>query len=99
MIPKIKVALIEITKNCPLHCKHCYLKGLTTKKELTVEQWKKIMDILIKQGVKRVVLLGGEPTIYPGFWELLNYACDNFEMVNVETSGVTRQIFLLMIVL
>jgi len=93
MIPKISVALLEITKKCPLSCRHCYLKRLRTKKELTVEQWKKIMDILIKQGIKRVVLLGGEPTIYPGFWELLNYACDNFDMVNVETSGVTKTDF------
>jgi len=84
---KLKEALLEITQKCNLSCKHCYAGK--TAPDLKTEQWIKILNKLKKMGIKRVVLLGGEPTLYLGFYELLQYSIDNFDIVTVETNGTT----------
>ncbi len=40
---------IELTYRCNLDCIHCYCKGLE-QRELTTEEWKKILNILQEVG-------------------------------------------------
>lgn len=84
----ITTALLEITTACNLRCKHCYLNRKV--KNLNTELWFKIMDILEEIGIKKVVLLGGEPTLREDFYEILQYAILKFRNVSVETNGTTE---------
>lgn len=73
----IKYAWLELTSLCNLKCIHCYgeFGVCNTKKTdiMSVEDWKKVIDNLIKLNCTGIQFIGGEPMIYNGFWELLEY--------------------------
>ena len=62
----------DIINVCNLHCDHCYWwLNRKENEELTVEQWKKIIDEKFKkQHVFIVTLVGGEPMMRPEVVEL-----------------------------
>jgi len=62
----------DIINVCNLHCEHCYWwLNRKENEELTVEQWKKIIDEKFKkQHVFIVTLVGGEPMMRPEVVEL-----------------------------
>ena len=62
----------DIINVCNLHCEHCYW-WLNRKEndELTVEQWKEVIDTKFKkQNVFAVTVVGGEPMMRPDVVEL-----------------------------
>lgn len=88
---KISQLDIELSKNCNLKCKHCYNEGKTFKNELKKDDWINVLNkFKALKTVKRIIILGGEPTIYPNFYEILEYCIDNFENVILETNGTTK---------
>ncbi len=62
----------DIINVCNLHCTHCYWwLNRKENEELTVEQWKKIIENKFKkQHVFIVTLVGGEPMLRPDVVEL-----------------------------
>lgn len=62
----------DIINVCNLHCEHCYWwLNRKENEELTVEQWKKVIDEKFKKNhVFIVTLVGGEPTMRPDVIEL-----------------------------
>jgi MoaA/NifB/PqqE/SkfB family radical SAM enzyme len=59
-------AEIDITDNCNLRCGHCYHfhgKNVFEKKELSLAAWEKRLKKLHKQGIRFVLLVGGEPAL------------------------------------
>ena len=66
------VAAIKITQRCNLHCKHCTWTNKITK-DLPISEWKGIIDELCEKGVAGIVIEGGEPTLYEGIEEIVEY--------------------------
>jgi MoaA/NifB/PqqE/SkfB family radical SAM enzyme len=66
------VAAIKITQRCNLHCKHCTWTNKITK-DLPISEWKGIIDNLYEKGVAGIVIEGGEPTLYEGIEEIVEY--------------------------
>ena len=62
----------DIINVCNLHCEHCYWwLNRKENEELTVEQWKKVIDEKFKKRhVFMVTLVGGEPMMRPDVVEL-----------------------------
>ena len=62
----------DIINVCNLHCEHCYWwLNRKENEELSVEQWKKIIDEKFKkQHVFIITLVGGEPLLRPDVIEL-----------------------------
>lgn len=62
----------DIINVCNLHCEHCYWwLNRKENEDLTVEQWKKIIDEKFKkQHVFIITLVGGEPMMRPDVVEL-----------------------------
>lgn len=62
----------DIINVCNLHCEHCYWwLNRKENEELTVEQWKKVIDEKFKKRhVFMVTLVGGEPMMRPEVVEL-----------------------------
>lgn len=59
---------LEVTNACNLSCQHCYSDSspkVNRADEMTVEQWKFIIDKLLKHGVQQLTFIGGEPMIRP----------------------------------
>ena len=76
---------LELTKSCNLFCSHCY-EGAGTNhhqpvplpsresESISLEQWKEILSEGARLGAEEVQFTGGEPTLYPGLMELIEYA-------------------------
>lgn len=61
---------------CNQKCKFCYAAGQhkSNTKELSTEEWKKIIDTLYKNGVPMVTFTGGEPTLREDLPQLVEHA-------------------------
>ena len=81
-------ASIELTYQCNLKCKHCYANAsTTTAKRLSLPEAKQILRSLQKIGVATITLSGGEPTIHPQFLQILKYASQRFERIQILSNG------------
>lgn len=60
----------ELTQACPWDCRHCYLGEKRPRGRLSLDECRRILEQLAEAGVIRLVLTGGEPTLFPHFWEL-----------------------------
>lgn len=79
----------ELTYACNLECAHCLSSsGRRDPQELTTEQCKAVIDELQRMQVFYVNVGGGEPTVRPDFWELLEYAVDHHVGVKFSTNGI-----------
>lgn len=68
------VASFELTPFCNFDCKMCYVhlnqSQVGERTLLTVDQWKKIIDMAVDAGIMAADLTGGECLTYPGFKEI-----------------------------
>ena len=79
----------ELTYACNLECAHCLSSsGRRDPRELTTEQCEAVIDELQRMQVFYVNIGGGEPTIRPDVWHLLEYAVDHQVGVKFSTNGV-----------
>jgi radical SAM protein with 4Fe4S-binding SPASM domain len=68
------MASFELTYQCQWHCIHCYVvRDDPYSAEMSLEHWKRAADELADMGGFLLVLTGGEPLLYPHFWELLEH--------------------------
>ena len=79
----------ELTYACNLSCVHCLSSsGKRDPRELTTRQCMDIIDELERMQVFYVNIGGGEPTVRPDFWELVDYATAHHVGVKFSTNGV-----------
>ncbi|MQA63361.1 MAG: mycofactocin radical SAM maturase [Actinophytocola sp.] len=79
----------ELTYACNLACEHCLSSsGRRDPRELSTAECKAVIDELQRMQVFYVNIGGGEPTVRPDFWELLDYAIDHQVGVKFSTNGV-----------
>ncbi len=79
----------ELTYACNLACVHCLSSsGKRDPRELSTEQCKAIIDELERMQVFYVNIGGGEPTVRPDFWELVDYATAHHVGVKFSTNGI-----------
>ncbi|MBR4947575.1 MAG: radical SAM protein [Clostridiales bacterium] len=74
--------------NCNQKCVHCYAadQKCAEEKELTTEEWKKIIGILRKEKVSQITFTGGEPTIREDIPELIKEG--RWFITRLNTNGV-----------
>ncbi|MGD9641915.1 MAG: radical SAM protein [Elusimicrobiales bacterium] len=69
---------IELTRRCPLRCRHCYLPETAGRarpgRELSFAQWEKILRQLARAGGIYLVFTGGEPLLRPDLPRLCRLA-------------------------
>ncbi|GAB6116871.1 hypothetical protein JCM16816_04680 [Thermoanaerobacter brockii subsp. lactiethylicus] len=80
---------LELTYNCNLKCKHCYLGNARFKllQYTPLERIKELLTELKNSGVIEVFITGGEPFLHPNFFEILEYAVDMNFFVTILTNG------------
>ena len=85
----IDFAWIEMTDMCNLRCIHCYDNALCSNgKIMPINDFKHVIDELVKKGVHRIQLIGGEPFILgESLFEYLDYCVDKFEYLEIFTNG------------
>jgi mycofactocin biosynthetic radical S-adenosylmethionine protein MftC len=79
----------ELTYACNLACVHCLSSsGRRDPRELTTAECQDVIDTLQRMQVFYVNIGGGEPTVRPDFWELVDYATAHRVGVKFSTNGV-----------
>lgn len=66
-------ANLMLTRRCNLRCPYCEVINRNNGIELNTQQWKKIIKNLSNKFIN-IVFTGGEPLLYDGVEELINYA-------------------------
>lgn len=77
---------LELTYNCPLRCKHCFVSA-GTGPTMDVELIRSILSDVKELGILSVQLTGGEPLLHPYFKQIVSELLDSGLSVNVTTSG------------
>lgn len=82
---------VVVTNDCQFNCPYC-INSLTDKSlSLPLEKGKKNIKKAVDEfGIKKSVILGGEPTLYPGLFELIQFLKDdcNLRRVGLTTNGM-----------
>jgi mycofactocin biosynthetic radical S-adenosylmethionine protein MftC len=79
----------ELTYACNLACVHCLSSsGRRDPRELTTAECKAVIDTLQRMQVFYVNIGGGEPTVRPDFWELVDYSTAHQVGVKFSTNGI-----------
>ena len=86
--------LAELTYGCPLHCPYCSnpVQLSRTGKELSTEEWERVIREASDLGVLHILFSGGEPLLRKDIIELVAIARDAGMYTNLITSalGLTR---------
>ncbi len=74
--------------HCNLKCMHCYAAGQehSEEKELSTEEWKRIIDKLKEICVPQITFTGGEPTMRDDLIELIEYG--QWFVTRLNTNGI-----------
>ena len=74
--------------HCNQKCVHCYAAGqpLSAERELSTEDWKKVLDICRRVGIPQVTFTGGEPTMREDLFDLIKYA--RWFISRLNTNGI-----------
>ncbi len=79
----------ELTYACNLACVHCLSSsGRRDPRELSTAEAERVIDELERMQVFYVNIGGGEPTVRPDFWHLVDYATAHHVGVKFSTNGV-----------
>ena len=90
--------MFELTYNCSERCLHCYNPGATRndneisfrhkRNELTLEDYKHIIDELDERGVVKVCLSGGDPFSKDVVWKVIDYLYKKEIAIDIFTNGL-----------
>lgn len=76
-IPPLWFVNVELTLRCNLRCLHCgSTAGDTRPGELDAAEWIGVMEQLASLGCREVCILGGEPLLAPGWFDVAAAICD-----------------------
>ncbi len=86
------LSIVEITDNCNLNCPVCYAESGTHREtHKSIDDVIKMLDAVVaNEGEADVMQLsGGEPTLHPNFWEILDAAKERpIKHIMINTNGI-----------
>ena len=91
--------MFELTYNCSEKCIHCYNIGATRndkersfrniQKQLSLSDYRRIIDELYTEGLVKVCLSGGDPFSNSDIWGILDYLYSKDIAVDIYTNGLS----------
>ncbi|MCI5223570.1 MAG: radical SAM protein, partial [Candidatus Electrothrix sp. AR4] len=79
---------IEFSRVCNFRCSYCYVEGKDTwKNELSQEEIKEVILQAKGLGARKIIILGGEPSIYPHLAEMLFFLDQQELEIEIFTNG------------
>ena len=91
-----QIISFTVLNACNLRCKMCgqwsetgYVKNkiIDANLKLEVNEWKRLVDEISHHKVKFILLRGGEPFLYPGIMELIEYINRKGIFLSIDTNG------------
>ncbi|MHC4200918.1 MAG: radical SAM protein [Planctomycetota bacterium] len=77
----------EITRRCPLRCRHCYLAGGKGEDELKTAEAKDLLRQMARLGVLFLTFTGGEPLVREDLFDIIDEAVTLGFVWRLFTSG------------
>lgn len=93
---KLRIPLsgtFELTPMCNFACRMCYVRKTaeqvrnSVRPMRTLEQWVSLAKEARDAGMLYLLLTGGEPTCWPGFWELYEELMHMGLVISINTNG------------
>ncbi|MGN0479535.1 MAG: radical SAM protein, partial [Hominenteromicrobium sp.] len=83
---------LELLPLCNMDCKMCYVRKTKAEMDaegrlLTCDEWLKIADEAVQEGLLFLLLTGGEPLLYPEFPRLYAALAQKGIILSVNTNG------------
>lgn len=79
---------IEFSRECNFRCAYCYLADRTARAdELSREEIRDVISQARDLGARKIIILGGEPTIYPHLIEMLRFIGSLGLVIEIFTNG------------
>lgn len=87
----MRLISIELTNKCNLECIHCYASSSPKEKhpDITLDQYKEIISDAVSLGCNNIQFIGGEPTLSPHLYDLLEYSSTKNLSIEVFTNLVS----------
>ena len=80
----------QVTNECNLACLHCIEEsgpGKAFRDELNEEQVFRFLDQVMERQVPYLSFSGGEPTLHPLFFEMVEFVCSRNGQLKIESNG------------
>lgn len=77
--------IIEITDKCNLNCIHCFANKKDN--DLDYSEWINIIQKSIDEGISSISITGGEPLLYPSFFDIFNNINPKDTKITLDTNG------------
>jgi radical SAM protein with 4Fe4S-binding SPASM domain len=78
---------LAVTYRCNNDCAHCYNVEGRNLKELSTDDWKRVLDKAWDLGVPHIIFTGGEPTLREDLPELIAYAEGKGQITGLNTNA------------
>lgn len=100
-----RLAILSLLRACDLRCVYCrgdddgWYDRLAEHAEAKIfprSDWARFVALTRDRDVAEVLLTGGEPSLYPDLWDLVDYFHDNGLRMSLHTHGRTRRILSLL---
>ncbi|MCP4528773.1 MAG: radical SAM protein [Aestuariibacter sp.] len=80
--------IIRITDKCSMGCSHCMIDSLPSSGSMDFGTFMKSVNFAVRNGVRVIIISGGEPTDHQAYNDMMNYLLLNFQgSVSVCTHG------------
>ena len=78
---------IEFNTECNFNCIYCYASNEPAKNPLSGEEFRQVIVEAVALGVRTMVILGGEPTLYPHLLNKIRFMREQGLRVELFTNG------------
>lgn len=96
------MANIMLTYRCNLHCSYCFANEFVNKDrtDITIRNFIEAVSFITRRKKETVGLIGGEPTLHPGFQLIMDMLTDNPKVAKIRlfTNGLLIDRFIPQIV-
>ncbi len=80
---------ICLTNRCNLECTYCYAEaGRTRNGDLSTDQWIEAARTLVRLGMRKATVAGGEPTLSKALFPVFEVLAENGVAIQVFTNGL-----------
>lgn len=85
---RVKIAWLALNTTCNNRCVFCYGGQYhSQRKEMSLEQYNNVIDFLCGMNCRKVVFVGGEPTLYSHLYEAVQQAVSRGMECSIVTNG------------
>jgi MoaA/NifB/PqqE/SkfB family radical SAM enzyme len=84
---RLMSVLLELTYACNLDCTFCYNDLARVGQQLSLDQYRQLLDDLAELGILNLTLSGGEPLAHPRFFDIASHARSRGFVIRLKTNG------------